>query len=82
MLESERFSDFVSELGAIYDEEFTWNYYLHRVFDKNYSDYKKEVYEKTSNHSYSPKEEVSQAELEATINQSKDIANRLKKSPQ
>ena len=78
MIDSERFSDFVSKLFEFYNEEISWEYYLHKVFDKSF----KEFMKPQGNNSTKPQEKISQSELEATINQSKNIAKRLKKSPQ
>lgn len=41
------FSDFVRSVFEADVEEMTWNYYLHKVYDQSYEDFKRQMKEKT-----------------------------------
>lgn len=69
-----RFSEFVTELVSIVneetekeDEDTMWEYYLHRIFDKSFADFKKEMMR-----SEQPENPV---DFETTLQTSYDILN-------
>lgn len=71
MIRTRRFLEFVQELIQTHNEDIRektlWEFYLHRVFDESYQDFKDSLPEKVS--------VPSDAELAETINCSADILN-------
>lgn len=76
MLITGRFSDFVSELMRIRNEEkddqTLWEYFLHRVFDKSYADFSREAKQPIQS------EAVRKDKIEATVKHSFDMLNDFK----
>lgn len=69
---SNKFSGFILELINIVNDEEIYDVWLHRVFDKNFSEFKNEVLDR------SEVIEVSDQEIETTINESQKILNNFK----
>ena len=67
-IETGRFYEFVSEIYEMDNETKAWEIYLHKVFDKSFSEFKE---------SLTPVEPMSKQKLEATINESKTILDAL-----
>ena len=67
-----RFTDFVLEFLEIQNEKMTWEFFLHKVFDKSYVEFLRETKQP------SPAETVSRDELEATVRHSFDILDGFK----
>lgn len=65
-IETGRFFEFVNELYELDNDTKAWEMYLHKVFDKSFTEFKE---------SLRPVEPMSKAKLEATINESKNILN-------
>lgn len=59
-------SEFVSTLWEIEEEEKEWQYFLAKVFDKSFTDFKK---------SMKPQKGMSKKEIETTINESMSMIN-------
>ena len=70
MLQAGRFVEFIDELIKIRNEEINdkamWEYYLHRIYDKSFSDFKFE-----SERLSAP--EATESDLEATVKHSFDM---------
>ena len=71
MIQTGRFCEFVESFWRTVhkekDEETSWQYYLHRVFDASYADFKKEL-KNTNEH-----RNMSEQTMETTIKQSMNI---------
>lgn len=67
-IETGRFYEFVTELYELDNDTKTWELYLHKVFDKSFTEFKE---------SLKPVEPMSKTKLEATINESKNILDGL-----
>ncbi len=63
-----QFSSFIDEMIEAENEKIMWEYYLHRVLDKSFSDFKKSV----ETH-IKPSDE----QVETTVLTSKDILNQF-----
>lgn len=63
---SERFSEFVLEFLEIQNEEMTWEFFLHKVYDKSYADFKQSIEQNKP---------VPKEQLETTVKNSKSILN-------
>lgn len=59
-------SEFVSTLWEIEEEEKEWQYFLAKVFDKSFSDFKE---------SMKPQQGMSKQEIETTISESMSMIN-------
>nr|DAR36348.1 MAG TPA: hypothetical protein [Bacteriophage sp.] len=59
-----RLSDFISFVVEEYANEYEWNFYLHKVFDKSFVDFKRQI-----DNSSPP----SKTSLKTTIQKSKNI---------
>lgn len=59
-------SEFVSTLWEIKEEEKEWQYFLAKVFDKSFSDFKE---------SMKPQQGMSKQEIETTISESMSMIN-------
>lgn len=59
-------SEFVSTLWGIEEEEKEWQYFLAKVFDKSFSDFKE---------SMKPQQGMSKQEIETTISESMSMIN-------
>lgn len=60
---SERFTEFVLELLGIENEEMMWEFYLHKVYDKSFDEFKESM------------KPVLKEQLETTVKNSKSILN-------
>lgn len=61
-----RFSEFVKEFIEIENERTTWEFYLHKIDDKTYAEFKAEI---------EPIPEVEPEDIEATVFESMKILN-------
>lgn len=59
-------SEFISTVWKIKDEEMQWQYFLAKVFDKSFSDFKDAL---------TPQKPMSKEEIETTIKESMDMMN-------
>jgi len=66
---SGRFCEFVEEICEFDNDTKMWELYLHKVFDKSFTEFKDPL---------KPIEPMSKAKLEATITDSKNILDGLK----
>ena len=64
MISSGRFLEFVFEFIDLENERKEYEFWLHRVFDKSFEEFKQAI---------EPKKEVPEEDLEATIENSKEI---------
>ena len=75
MILSGRFEEFVSSfMNTIHEEkedETMWQYFLHKVFDGSYSDFRESLKVRTDN------QHLSARTIETTINQSMNILQKL-----
>lgn len=62
---SGRFTDFVLEFLEIQNEKMTWEFFLHKVYDKSYDEFKESI-------KHVPKEQ-----LETTVQNSRSILNNF-----
>lgn len=62
---SERFTEFVLELLEIENEEMMWEFYLHKVYDKSFDEFKESM------------KPVPKEQLETTVQNSKSILNNF-----
>lgn len=62
---SERFTEFVLELLEIENEEMMWEFYLHKVYDKSYDEFKESI------------KPVPKEQLETTVQNSRSILNNF-----
>lgn len=60
------FSQFVSTIWQIQDEEMQWQYFLAKVFDKSFEDFKETM---------KPQQGMTQKEIKTTINDSMSMMN-------
>lgn len=66
-----RFCDFIVEIMDSENERKTWEFYLHKVFDKSYDEFK-------SSMSSVQTEQIPETDLETTILDSKNTLNNFK----
>lgn len=71
VIKNNRLSEFVTEVIKSENERRTWELYIHRVFDKSYSDFKESL--GTVEGTVPP-----EADLEATVKSSENILNNFK----
>lgn len=64
-IDSGRLSDFILELIEIHNEEIQWEFYIHRVHDKSFEEFKKSLQPRSN--------KVDDEQLEATILDSSKI---------
>lgn len=62
---SERFTEFVLELLEIENEEMMWEFYLHKVYDKSFDEFKESM------------KPVPKEQLETTVQNSRSILNNF-----
>ena len=60
-----RFTDFVLEFLEIQNEKMTWEFFLHKVYDKSYDEFKESI------------KPVPKEQLETTVKNSKSILNNF-----
>lgn len=58
------FSEFVSTVWQVNEEEMQWQYYLFRVFDKSFTDFKEGM---------KPQKGMTKADIETTVKDSKSM---------
>lgn len=68
-----RFCDFVIEIMNSENERKTWEFYLHKVFDKSYEDFKSSLGSDSVR-----TEKISKTDLETTILNSKNTLNNFR----
>lgn len=71
VIKNNRLSEFVAEVMKSENERQTWEFYLHKIFDKSYSDFKESL---GAVEGTAPPE----ADLEATVKSSENILNNFK----
>ena len=71
MIQTHRFSEFVESFVEIVNKErqekHNWEYFLHRIFDKSYNEFKDEIKVNQDN------QNMSESQIEATILHSNNI---------
>ena len=78
MLQSNRFNEFVDEVIDAYNDELLWQMYLSLLANpfyennKSFDEFKKQLKEQTIQE---PNNKITEKEIEATINHSKEILN-------
>lgn len=72
MIQSGRFTTFVSELERIVNEEKAWEVWMHRAKDKTYDEFTRSIRQTPS------VERVSKPDLEATVKHSSHLLNNFK----
>ena len=75
MIQTGRFYEFVSEFvkttNQEMEEKYDWEFFLHKVFDKSYQEFKEEIKINKEN------QELSEQDIETTVKHSMDILNRF-----
>lgn len=78
MIQTSRFGEFVREFANTVNEEnedkTTWEFFLHKVFDGSFADFKADIERNRQI------QEMSQQEIDDTIKHSMDILNNFKPS--
>ena len=64
MIKTGRFSEFVIEFMNLNSEKTMWEYYLHKVYDKSYEDFKRSLL---------PVQKPTAKDIKTTVNSSKSI---------
>ena len=59
--------DFIKTVNLELEEKYDWEFFLHKVYDKSYKEFKEEIKTNQQN------QEMSQGNIEATIQHSMDI---------
>lgn len=62
---SGRFSEGVSEIYNLLNEDKEWEFFLHKVFDKSFDDFKNEI--------FAQPQEMTVDDFETTVNKSKSM---------
>lgn len=70
MISAGQLSEFIDVILKKRNEEMEWQYYLHKVFDKSFGDFKKELQDEEDNIAASRS-----FDLETTVEETMDIAN-------
>lgn len=68
MISCGRFFEFVIEFISMENERQEYDFWLHRVFDKSFDEFRKEI---------EPKKEIPAENLETTVNDSKNILSNF-----
>lgn len=75
MIQANRFSEFVdSFISKVYkekNEKLTWEFFLHRIYDKSFNEFKEELKTDAEN------QNMSEQDVETTINHSMKILNNF-----
>ena len=75
MIRTHRFCEFVDEFikttNAEKEEKTQWEFYLHRVFDKSFMEFKEEIKVNQDN------QNMSESQIEATVLHSNNILNNF-----
>ena len=74
LIETNQFSDFIDTLNDRYIEEFNYDYWLHKIFNKSYPEFKEEI--KLSNEAQVGY--MNDEDLKTTVNKSKEILSDFK----
>lgn len=69
MIVTGRFMEFVDEFIEIENEKSTWEFFLHKIEDKTYADFKAEL---------EPAPMITEVDLEMTVNESQYILKNFK----
>lgn len=64
MIQTGRFAEFVIEFITLDNEKTMWEFYLHKVYDKSYEDFKRSLH---------PARKPTESEIKTTVNGSKSI---------
>nr|DAT75484.1 MAG TPA: hypothetical protein [Caudoviricetes sp.] len=72
MLQAGRMCEFIVEVNDITAEEKHWDFYLHKVFDKSFADYLKEVQKPAE------PETADMKQVETTVKSSMNILENFK----
>lgn len=64
MIQTGRLSEFVAEFIRMDNEKTIWEYFLHKVYDKSYDDFKRSIM---------PRQKPTQADIKTTVNDAKSI---------
>lgn len=73
MLEIGQFSDFISEVIRMKDEDEQWEFFLHKVINQSFAEFRDSI-TMTNN-------KVTQSEIETTINDSYTILKNFEPTP-
>lgn len=65
LISSGRFSEGVSEIYSFSNEDKEWDFFLHKVFDKSFDDFRKET--------LSQPQKMTSEDFETTVNNSKSM---------
>lgn len=71
MINAGQLSEFIDVIMRKQNEEMEWQYYLHKVFDKSFGDFKRGLQEEEENIAASR----DTFDLETTVKETMDIAN-------
>ena len=74
LIENNKFSDFIITLNERYIEEFTYDYWIHKVYDRSYDEFKEEI--RLSNDAQRGYMDIE--DIKATINNSNEILSNFK----
>ena len=74
LIECNQFNEFIDTLNERYIEEFNYNYWLHKVFNKSYPEYKKEI--QLSNDAQ--RGYMNEDDVKATVKKSNEILSNFK----
>lgn len=66
IVDNDELSEFVNMLWDVTEEEREWEYFLAKVFDKSFADFKESV---------KPQQPISKKELETTVSESLNMMN-------
>lgn len=67
---NERFEDFIVEFANSENDKKMWDFYLHKVFDKSFDEFKSSIGSVQN-------EKISEADLETTIKNSQNTLNNF-----
>lgn len=69
MIRTNRFSEFVDEFAILENEKKSWEFYLHKIFDTSFEEFKQSI--------PAQKDEISEEHLETVVKDSKSILNNF-----
>lgn len=70
LISNERFEEFIVEFANSENEKKMWDFYLHKVFDKSFEEFKSSI-------GSARNEKVPEADLETTIQDSQNTLNKF-----
>lgn len=75
MIQAGRFDefviDFIKAVNLELEEKYDWEFFLHKIYDKSYKEFKEEIKTNQQN------QEMSERNIEATIQHSMNILNNF-----